>query len=132
VSNYLCIDVGGTFIKYAYADHFGKISSKNKETTPATLDGFLAVIRKIVSKNIENIEGIAICCPGKVDRKQGTIFHGGSLPYLDGLPLKNIMEDEFRLPVGVINDGKAAALSELWLETCKVVAMVLPSSSEQP
>ena len=115
MSDYLCIDVGGTFIKHAYADRFGKISSKEKEATPANLDGFLAVIRKIVSENAGNIAGIAICCPGKVDRKQGTIFHGGSLPYLDELPLKAILEAEFHLPVGVINDGKAAALSELWL-----------------
>jgi len=50
VSNYLCIDVGGTFIKYANADHLGKISSKDKETTPATLDGFLAVIEKSLVK----------------------------------------------------------------------------------
>ncbi|PTQ82414.1 putative NBD/HSP70 family sugar kinase [Trichococcus patagoniensis] len=119
VSNYLCIDVGGTFIKYAYADHFGKISYKNKETTPIDLEGFLDVIRSIVIKNAENIDGIAICCPGKVDRKKGTIFHGGSLQYLDELPLKDILEDEFHLPVGVINDGKAAALSELWLGNLK-------------
>lgn len=109
VSNYLCIDVGGTFIKYAIGDHLGKISSKDKETTPATLDGFLSVIRKIVSENIEDIDGIAICCPGKVDRKEGMIFHGGSLQYLDGLPLKTMLEAEFHLPVGVVNDGKAAA-----------------------
>ena len=115
MSNYLCIDVGGTFIKYANADRFGKISSKDKEITPATLAGFLAVIRKIVTENAKNIAGIAICCPGKVDRKEGMIFHGGSLQYLDGLPLKAMLEDEFHLPVGVINDGKAAALSELWL-----------------
>jgi len=45
------------------------------------------------------------------------IDFGGALPYLDGLNLKQVLTKQFgdELLVSVENDGKSAALAELWM-----------------
>lgn len=44
--NYLSIDTGGTFIKYAYIDHSGNILGKEKVKTPYELKHFLDCLKK--------------------------------------------------------------------------------------
>lgn len=113
--NYLSIDIGGTNIKTAMIDRSGTINSQNRLKTPTSEAAFFRVLDNEIADVLERIRGIAISCPGKIDPNNGTVFYGGSLPFLDGIPLKERLERKFNLPVAVINDGKAAALSELWL-----------------
>lgn len=114
MEKYLCIDIGGTFIKYALLDKAGQITGKSKVASPATIDAFQKVLFEIV-EGYPTINGIAISCPGKVDTKAGVIYHGGKLQYLHQLGIKKLLEEKFRLPVSVINDGRAAVLAERWL-----------------
>lgn len=114
-SNYLSIDIGGTNIKTAIIDRSGRIISQNRIKTPKDAESFFTVLNKEITDCLGRIRGIAISCPGKVDPNTGTVFFGGSLPFLDRISLKGQFERKFNLPVAVINDGKAAALSELWL-----------------
>jgi len=117
--NYLSIDIGGTNIKLAVIDHSGQIQSKKQVRTPHELEAFLAVLDEEIAAVQDSIRGIAFCCPGKVNTDTGVISFGGALPFLDGVSFMEEFQPKFRVPVSVINDGKAAALSELWLGNLK-------------
>lgn len=108
----LAIDIGGTFIKFGLVDDDFRISSQSKESTPTTIDDFWRILESIVSSFKNDISGIAIACPGKINSKHGFVFKGGLIPYLTAIPLGTGLSKTFQLPVKVINDADAAALAE--------------------
>ena len=108
----LAIDIGGTFIKFGLVDDDFRISSQSKESTPTTIDDFWRILESIVSSFKNDISGIAIACPGKINSKHGFVFKGGLIPYLTSIPLGTRLSKIFQLPVKVINDADAAALAE--------------------
>lgn len=113
---YLSIDIGGTNIKYALLDRAGNIIEKNKIVTPTTgISEFTAGIKEIIDQYRKVVRGIAFSVPGTVDVRTGAVYHGGSLAFLDKANFKQLFGEEYGLPVAVENDGKAAALAELWL-----------------
>lgn len=57
--------------------------------------------------------------PGKVDHHDETIYGGGALQFLDQVNLPAALQ--LAVPISVENDGKAAALAELWLGNLKNV-----------
>lgn len=119
-NNYLSIDVGGTTIKYGLLDHSGTLLEDGVQSTPQSeLDVFLNQIDCIIIEYLDRIKGIAFSIPGKINKSNGTIYFGGALPYLNELPLKQIIEEKYNLPVSLENDGKAAALAEFWLGNLK-------------
>lgn len=115
IASYLCIDIGGTNIKYATLNQAGNIIRNNKVKSIHNKTEFLHQIDEIVSK-FAGVKGIAFCAPGRV--KDATIYFGGSLPFLDGV---NFCERyrELKIPIGIINDGKASVLAENWLGNLK-------------
>lgn len=118
---YLSIDVGGTNIKYGLLNAAGKIIEHGETTTPTEdLDIFLDVVYKIIEKYLGRIRGVAFSVPGKVDVSKGIVYLGGSLPFLDGICLKDVVNKKHpKLMVSVVNDGKAAAMAEMWLGNLK-------------
>lgn len=115
MKDYLSIDIGGTNIKYGLLNRAGQIIEKGHLKTPDNLDDFMIMIDQVIAKYVTAIRGIGFSCPGKIDTKTGTIYFGGALQYLHKLPLAKIIEKQYHLPVAIENDGKAAALAELWL-----------------
>lgn len=112
----LGIDVGGTKIKYArvYAD--GTLDEKQTVATPDDLDGFIKQIDHIYrSFDPQMIDAIAMSLPGKVDSDKGIVYFGGSLKNMHGFDLKGYFRNTYGKGCTIINDGKAAALCELWL-----------------
>ena len=71
----LAIDIGGTFIKFGLVDDDFRISSQSKESTPTTIDDFWRILESIVSSFKNDISGIAIACPGKINSKHGFLGH---------------------------------------------------------
>ena len=68
----------------------------------------------------ENIQGIAMSVPGKIDIEKGVMLTSGALVYLEGLELAEKLSALCdHLPVSVENDGKAAALCESWVGQAK-------------
>lgn len=119
-TRYLSIDIGGTNIKYALMDGAGKILEKGTEPTPnGGLPQFMAMLTEVVKRYADQIKGVAVAAPGKVGADHGTIHFGGALPFLDGLDLRKALAGVFDGPIVVENDGKAAALAELWLGNLK-------------
>lgn len=119
--NYLSIDIGGTNIKYGMLDNSGNLLFHKKIMTPHSENDLIISLKNIVKPYLTNIRGIGISVPGKVDTKTGTIYYGGSLPFLDKISLKDKLEEVFKIPVAVGNDGKSGALAELWLGSLKKV-----------
>lgn len=112
--NYLAIDIGGTNVKYGLIDHAGNLIEKNQQVTVSTsLEDFLAQMRAIIKPFANQIKGVGISVPGKVNHQDETIYGGGALTFLDKINLPQALN--LAVPVTVENDGKAAALAELWL-----------------
>ena len=117
--NYLSIDIGGTFIKHALIDQSGNIQSLKKDSTPNNLEPFKELIVEILDSYHDKIRAVAVSCPGKIDSTNGIVYHGGALPFLHTFKLKEFIETHTQLTCSLTNDGKSAALAELWLGQLK-------------
>lgn len=121
---FLVFDWGGTFLKYALMNEKAEILEKGKVPSPLktdTREHFLSVINDVIQNYRDQIEGIAVSSCGIIDSEKGIIHTVGAFPYLDEYPLKKEMEDHYLLPVSIENDGKSAALAELWKGNLKDV-----------
>ena len=121
MKDYVCIDIGGTFIKHGLANeegHFLQKGSVATEIKERGVSGFLGQLSDIVA-NYEasrGIAGIAISSPGIVDADKGEIlFVGDNFPGFSGTKLKREMEERCGIPCQVENDVNAAGLGECWL-----------------
>ena len=118
---YLVFDVGASFIKYALMTAEGEIIEKSKVKTPMddenTVEDFVGSIGEIYDeyKGKENIQGIAMGLPGQIDVKRGIVYNGGGIRYLHGKNVQQLVEARCdNIPVSLENDGKCAALAEVW------------------
>ncbi len=123
---YLVFDVGATFIKYALIDNDGNISGKDKMPTERYskegVSGFVAKIKRVYDKvSADNdIVGIAMALPGQIDVERGIVYGGGGVKYLDGAYLGDLISEACGgVRVSLENDGKCAALAEVWLGNAK-------------
>jgi len=127
--NYLTIDIGGTYIKHALVNEKFELSQRRKIKTPRDKESLINAIIGITSEQ-ENLDGVSICCPGKVTT-DGVIYYGGMLTFMHETPLAQIVSEKLAIPCTVINDGKAAALAEHAMGNLKGIsngiAMILGS-----
>lgn len=123
--NYLAIDVGGTFIKYAVINEQGDILLKDKEPTKIDtleifIDSLVGIYELMKEKN--EIDGIALSMPGRIDGDTGFMYTGGNIRCITNINIVELLEERCNTVVTVENDAKAAALAELWngsLKNCK-------------
>jgi len=64
-----------------------------------------------VISNFQPVIGIGIGTPGLVNTREGVVVNAVNLEWND-LPLANLLEKRYHLPVFVLNDSQAAALGE--------------------
>lgn len=114
-SMYLVFDIGGTFVKHALMSSDGEISDVNKFPSPSNSVEVLVDKMVEVFEQLTEIKGIAISCPGTIDIDTGMVYHGGGLTYLHKHNLVELLTNRCDVPVSIENDGKCAALAELWL-----------------
>lgn len=116
----LVLDVGGTFIKYAVMDENVEIIEKGKVPTPLdTIENFVAVIGELFDKYKNEIQGIAMSLPGRMDSDKGYLYSGGALQYNSGKNIVEILQKRCPVPITIENDGKCAALAEAWIGNLK-------------
>lgn len=121
MKKYLVFDWGGTFLKYACMDENAKILDKGKIRTPqrdTSKENFYQVLDRVVEK-FEGCEGIAISSAGVIDSQEGIIHTIGIFPFLEEVDLCKELSDRYGVKVTIENDGKCAALAELWLGNLK-------------
>ena len=113
----LCIDVGGTFLKYAIIES-GRIQGDvartptPRDSLPSFVDAVVAIYQKMSA--VTGFEGIALSMPGMIETDTGFMRTGGSLDFIHDLPFAQILSDRCDgIPVNIENDAKAAATAEM-------------------
>jgi len=115
----LAFDLGGTELRAALIDDTGGLLSFSSLSTNAT-GGPAAVIRQIerlaetVLAETPGLSpiGIGIGAPGPLDPDAGVVIAAPTLVGWHEVPLAEILQNHFRLPVRLENDANAAALGE--------------------
>ena len=111
---YLAIDVGGTAIKYAVTDRNAKITKIDEIKTIRQPEKLFESLDEIISPRINQIAGIAMSFPGKINVEKGIVNKIATFTWICNLPLKSMLEEKYGIPVWIENDGKCAALAEYW------------------
>ena len=114
------IDIGGTSIKGAAVDSYGKVydvfsmpTDKNK-TGQEEMYILADLIKKYIKEHQFNepIKGVGLGIPGVIDSEHGVVGYSANLPLWENLNVKEILEKELDLPVRITNDANAAAYGE--------------------
>ena len=120
MTEYVCIDIGGTALKYGLADAAGVFS--DKRTVPSELQekGATALVEKVIGivrdyQAEHAIQGVAISTAGIVDPEQGSIIYAmPHFPGYTGTPLARLISEAAGVFCTVENDVNCAGLGELW------------------
>ena len=116
------VDIGGTNVKIALVDKKGEISFPKTVPTRAemgyeyTVSNIIQTIKELIEEaKIEKsaLEGIGFGFPGQIDCDNGIVRILPNIPGWINVPISEIMQKEFNVPVKVDNDVRCAALAEL-------------------
>ena len=121
MDKYICLDIGGTAIKYGLADSRGRLF--NKDSLPNVIakdgvDAFLEQVLRLIGsyQKYFKIQGAAISMAGMINPRTGEVLHAAPhFPGLTGTNLVQLVARKLQLPCWVENDVNAAALGEYWL-----------------
>lgn len=109
----LCVDIGGTGIKYTLITEDGQFGEVSSKETPKDMPGLKACLASIGEEYVGQFNGVAISMPGLLDSQTGHAKHGGALLFINELNIRDEFKTVFpTVPVQVENDGKCAALGE--------------------
>ena len=93
---------------------------KGKKPTPLdNIENFIEAVGEIYDKYKDDIEGMAISMPGVLDSEKGYAYTGGSLIYNNGKEIVKILQERCPTKITIENDGKCAALAEVWKGSLK-------------
>jgi glucokinase len=107
------VDLGGTKILAGIVTREGKVLKRRERPSPQ--DSQDSVIRELSAAVEELMEdevgaiGFGVPCP--LHLPSGTVVGCVNLPLAD-VPLRDLMEERFGVPVGLDNDANAAAIAE--------------------
>lgn len=121
MKRYLVIDIGGTNIKYGIIENEILIKKDEVPTPHTDIEEFFNQLVKIKESLDVTVDGVAISAPGLIDSNSGFMYTAGSLGYIANYPMGEKLSELFDLPVTIENDGKCAALAEVWLGSLKGV-----------
>lgn len=108
------VDLGGTNLRGGIEDqgqvfNFKRELFDNRQSLEGTLMQLIRFVRPLMHTDVK---GIGIGVPSVVDVEKGVVFNVANIPSWERVPLKDIMEDEFGVPVCVNNDVNCFALGE--------------------
>lgn len=119
------LDVGGTTMKAAVVDDNGGPLSKPvvMNTEPergqeAGLETMCETIRRAIAAaklKLEDIAAIGVATPGLMDLKAGLILDPPNLKPWKNVPVRDRIQNVFKLPTIYQNDANAAAYGEFWV-----------------
>lgn len=115
------VDIGGTNVKIALVDKKGGISFPKTVPTRAemgyeyTISNIIQSIKDLMTEakiTASDLEGIGFGFPGQIDCDNGIVRILPNIPGWIEVPIAEIMQKEFNVPVKVDNDVRCAALAE--------------------
>lgn len=121
MKKFICLDIGGTYIKYGVLTEDMKFLTKGKVSTKKENTNILENISSIIKncKRDHSISGIAISSAGIVDSDKGKIISATLIDGYSGLELKKELEYEFDLKCEVENDVNCVGIAENYLGEAK-------------
>lgn len=108
----LVVDIGGTWIKYAYMRENMDIISRGRMATPREDRGELIETIGRLYDQMPDLDGIAISMPGIIDPENGYCAMGGALRYNDDFYLRHSLYQRCPVRIYMENDAKCAAMAE--------------------
>jgi|SRR5699024_9249288 len=123
----MVFDLGGTSVKFGkYQDN--NFLDKGVFKTPDSLEEMLEKMANIIDQQ-NKIEGIAISSPGSVNQQKKVIEGISAIPYIHFIPIYDLLEEKFSVPVAIENDANCAGLCEVELGSAKegtnIISVVL-------
>ncbi|MGN7409008.1 ROK family protein [Sporosarcina sp. SAFN-010] len=121
------IDIGGTSIKTAISDEYGKLTNPKAYPTEAKKGGS-HLMEKILMiceemQALQNLSGIAISSAGQVDTENGTIIYAtDTIPGYSGMNVCERVTAKFNVPATMDNDVNCTALGEQWVGAARNVS----------
>ena len=108
------IDLGGTNVRCGWVENGNvvkKISEPCRSDQPENevIEQIKGLIRRLMNPSVT---GIGIGVPSVVDGQKGIVYNVLNIPSWKKVHLKDILEDEFAVPVNVNNDANCFALGE--------------------
>ncbi len=113
----LGIDIGGSAIKYSIVNDLGDVLYKSSKINERIdLERFKETLFEIIDGMLSEykVAGIALSVPAATNSKSGEVLSEGSMPFLLGISLQDLLKEKYLLPVSSENDGNCAALAEVW------------------
>ncbi|WP_318312771.1 ROK family protein [Flagellimonas crocea] len=115
------VDIGGTKIKAGRVQVDQVVQSSlvsvNKEATEAAL--LSTLFETIDEVMTDSVEAIGIGVPAVVDPDTGVVYDVQNIPSWKQVPLKNLVEKQFNVPVHLNNDANCFALGEKYFGKAK-------------
>jgi len=112
----MAVDVGGTQIRVALFPEKGivpisqkKIKTRKSGEKPE--DRIIDLIAQLWPAN-DSVVSIGLAAPGPLDPKAGVIIAAPNIPEWSNLPLRQLINDQFNVPVTLGNDANFAAYGE--------------------
>jgi len=108
------VDLGGTKVRAGVSVN-GEITNQKQQlfnssgSREETLGQLKELIRPMINRDIQ---GIGLGVPSVIDIERGIVYNVVNIPSWERVPLKDILEEEFSLPVAVNNDVNCFILGE--------------------
>ncbi|MDQ6662098.1 MAG: ROK family protein [Chloroflexota bacterium] len=116
----VAVDLGGTQIRTAVLRGSTLLSrvgllTGEVPTPERVIPRIYAAIQQALDEaqtTLDFIAGIGIGAPGPLDSRTGIVYDPPNLPGWERVPLRDMFQEHFQVPVVVENDANAAALGE--------------------
>ena len=116
----VALDIGGTSIKSGLWDGEKLQQYREWDTNAGRGGAYLMERAKEIIRTYEGFEAIGISTAGQVNTGNGSIYYANdNIPNYTGTPIREILSEEFQVPVAVENDVNSAALGELYFGAAK-------------
>lgn len=118
---YLCVEIGGTNLRYGVVDEdfrlkeFEKIATaglSEAENKGTYLEGILAPL--VEKYGAENICCLSLSLASLMDRERTFCYSSPNIRGFDNIPLKAILEEKWDFPVYMERDVNTSLLYEMW------------------
>ena len=113
------VDIGGTNIGLGrvYKNQINNFNSFEISAQGAKEKILEEIINAINNVFDNQVTGIGIGVPSLVDVSKGIVYNVQNIPSWDEVPLKNILEKKFKIPVYVNNDANCFTVGEKYFGT---------------
>lgn len=116
METFVVADIGGTQIRAAVFQTGNpnpivvkKIRTKDKLQTPT--ERLIALFKEIWPTE-QQVKAIVVAVPGYLDKNEGIVFEAPNVPGWIDLPLRQLLADQFHVPILLGNDANLAAIGE--------------------